>query len=208
MAEKKKPAKKTPRKKVVKVEQELPDHLQELLDARADQTNWRKKMQQSKIGFTDKKKEIYVALLAEYGRKGIACEGARVHRHTVKEHMENDPDFALACIEAETAWGDKLISHARNIMLEGEKTINYDKEGNVTSETVRYPQPLIALEMKKQDEGYKDKPAIEIGNIGGGVLVAPPDMTPNEWLEHQDTKNNQKPDHAPDRSKALEDQSK
>jgi hypothetical protein len=169
---------------------------------RADQSSWRRKLQASKVRFTDAKKKIYIETLAEGGRKGIAAAAAGVHPETVLEHLENDPDFFSAYAVAESTWADTIVNHAQKIMIEGEKTITTDKEGRVT-ESTKYPQQLIIAELKKVDEGYRDKPTIDIAAMGGGVLIAPASMTPAEWIENQDTLNNEKGEKAPDRSKTL-----
>jgi hypothetical protein len=196
------------RKVTVKIDQDGNAISESPLKPRAIQTNWRKQMQDAKIKFTDRAKAIYCEHLAATGSKGGANRAANTSTATVRRHMESDPDFEAAVYQAEEDWADTFLTHAKKLMMEGEKTVHYDKDGNVSSESVKYPTPLIAMEMKKVDEGYRDKQQIEHGAIGGGVLVAPAEMTPTQWIEHQDTVNNEKPDEAPDRSDTKQIESK
>jgi hypothetical protein len=89
--------------------------------------------------------------------------------------MENDPDFAEACLAAEHDYRDRLIEHHQNLVFEGQTKITYDRQGNVVSEEKIYPIRLIELELKKHDEGYRDKREVDM-KVSGGVLIAPADV--------------------------------
>lgn len=51
----------------------------------------------------------------------------------------------------------------------------------MVSEEKVYPIRLIELELKKHDEGYRDKREVDV-KVSGGVLVAPPDVNSiDDW---------------------------
>jgi hypothetical protein len=95
--------------------------------------------------------------------------------------MEIDPDFAEACLMAEHNYRDRLIEHHQNLVFEGTTKVTYDRQGNVVSEEKVYPIRLIELELKKHDEGYRDKREVDV-KVSGGVLVAPSDVASiDDW---------------------------
>jgi hypothetical protein len=91
----------------------------------------------------------------------------------VRTHLKNDEDFALLAAEAEQTYSDRLIEHHQNLLFEGVKTKRYDrKTGELVEEKTEYPIRLIELELKKHDEGYRDKREVKMEHTGG-VLFAP-----------------------------------
>ncbi len=154
----------------------------------ADQTNWRKKLQTSRIKFDDEAKEIFLAAFAEHGRKFDAAMAAGVGTLTVSNHCKNDPDFAQAYDEAKAEYRDKFVSKVIG-QLAYEGVLIERKIGKNVIETKRdYPIRLIELELKRVDPTYRDKQEVNISG-GGGVLVVPAAMTPAEWVADQAKKN-------------------
>lgn len=155
---------------------------------KADQTNWRTKLQQSRIKFDDDQKETYLLKYAEHGLKGRAAKEAGVCLQTVNNHIDNDPDFAAAVEAAQAEYRDKVVDHSTDLALNGIEVKKYNKDGDLIEERRDYPIRLIELELKRVEPGYRDKQTIDL-NHGGGVMVAPPDMSPEDWIKQQEEKN-------------------
>ena len=86
-----------------------------------------------------------------------------------------DPEFGELIEEAITSYRDDLLAHHQDLVFNGIPKKHYDNRGNLVSETVDYPIRLIELELKKHDEGYRDKKEVGITHRGG-VLVAPAEV--------------------------------
>ena len=158
----------------------------------SDQTNWRELMQDSRIKFDDEAKQIYLREIAEHGRKGDACLAAGITDQTVRKHLDIDPEFATAADVATEAYRDKFVKHAMKLATKGVTSKTYDgKTGKLTSKTIRYPIPLIQMELKRVDHSYREN-AQSAEEAGGGVLVAPASMSPTEWIEEQEKANEAK----------------
>lgn len=157
----------------------------------ANQTNWRRKLQRSRIKFDDDAKEVFLDSLRQDGLKGKAAKAAQISLETVRKHLDNDPDFAEATATALETYRDRLSSHAQNLIFEGTTEIRYNKEGGVASEIRRYPEGLILAELKRHIPEYRDKQPID-AVIQGGVIVAPAEMTPQEWIEKEQRQNEQR----------------
>lgn len=125
--------------------------------------------------FTDREKEIFLNEYSKHGRKGAAARIAGVSTKTISDHVSKDPHFAMACLEAENNYRERLVEHVQNLVFEGTEKISYDRTGNIVSREQIYPIPLILAEMKKVDDGYRDKKEVTM-NVNGGVLVAPSNM--------------------------------
>lgn len=143
--------------------------------------NWRVKIVSQREKLDDRAKGIFLEHYAEHARMGQAAQAAGVTPQTVRRHMEVDPEFAEACMMAEHNYRDRLIEHHQNLVFEGTTKFTYDRQGNVVSEEKVYPIRLIELELKKHDEGYRDKREVDV-KVSGGVLVAPPDVNSiDDW---------------------------
>jgi len=143
--------------------------------------NWRVKIVSQREKLDDRAKGIFLAEYSEHARMGQAAQAAGVTPQTVRRHMEIDPDFAEACLMAEHNYRDRLIEHHQNLVFEGTTKVTYDRQGNVVSEEKVYPIRLIELELKKHDEGYRDKREVDV-KVSGGVLVAPSDVASiDDW---------------------------
>lgn len=161
--------------------------------------NWRTKLQASRIKFDDVQKQIYLDDLATHGLKGGAASTAGVHMATVQAHRENDPDFAEGEVKAMEDYRKKIVSHHQNLCFEGEVTKRYDKEGNLIAKEHKFPTQLILAELAKVDPAYRRGGGasidIDIDTQGGGVLVAPAEVSPHQWVEmmHNATANKPHP---------------
>jgi hypothetical protein len=137
--------------------------------------NWRVKVVAQREKFDDEAKETFLAEYSQHGRMSDSARAAGVTPPTVRRHMENDSDFAEACLAAEHTYRDRLIAHHQDLVFEGTTKVTYDRQGNVVSEEKVYPVRLIELELKKHDEGYRDKREVDM-KVSGGVLIAPADV--------------------------------
>ena len=140
--------------------------------------NWRLTLSPG-TKFNTAARTIYLRELSSHGRKTSACVSAGISMTTLK-YAEDDPDFKEACAHAISMYKDRLIAHHQDLVFNGIPKTRYDSRGNIVEESVDYPIRLIELELKKHDDGYRDKREVNM-NISGGVLVAPANMTIDEW---------------------------
>jgi len=141
---------------------------------------WRTEIKMSAIDFDEDAKGIFLSEYKQHGRMGAACEAAKTTSPTVRRHMRNDKDFALAMLHAEEAYQSRLIEHHQDLVFNGTERISYDRNGCVSSKETIYPIQLIAMELRKHDEGYRDKREVAL-NVTAGVIVAPPELSMEEW---------------------------
>jgi hypothetical protein len=148
----------------------------------ADQSAWRRRMRANRLKFDDAAKATCLERLAEHGLRGRAATEAGVTLKTVHHHLEADPEFAEAYDQALVAYRDKFVDHATTLAYEGVPRVRYGKGGEVVEETRDYPVRLIELELKRVEPAYRDRPAVDHTHRGG-VMVAPADMEPEEFIE-------------------------
>lgn len=142
---------------------------------------WRQKIKMTRIKFDDKAKEIFLEEYRKWGRMGESAAAAGVSTQAVRHAIDVDEDFAEALLIAESEYKDKLIGHHQDLVFNGQEKIHYDRNGNVISRETIYPIRLIELELKKHDEGYREKQDVKVHHTGG-VLVAPAEMpTIDDW---------------------------
>lgn len=141
--------------------------------------NWRLKVKKG-LKFDEVKRGIFLRELAHHGRKTSACIAAGVSITTVNYAIDSDPDFNEATAHALLAYQDRLISHHQDLLFNGIPKYRYDNKGNLIEETRDYPIRLIELELKKHDEGYRDKRDVNM-NVSGGVLIAPAETNVEDW---------------------------
>lgn len=136
---------------------------------------WKMKIRMSRKKFDDQAKGVFLEEFRKWGRMGESAAAAGVSPQTVRKAMEEDDDFAEAMQLAEMDYRDKLIGHQQNLVFNGQLKKTYDRNGNLVSEERIYPIRLIELELKKHDEGYRDKQEVK-HNHSGGVLIAPAEL--------------------------------
>jgi hypothetical protein len=152
--------------------------------ARADQTNWRKKLQAARLKFDDAAKERYLTVLAATGFKTRAALAAGVSCQTVGTHAENDPDFAEAMQGALEQYHARFMEHWDELVYEGteEPIIGGKDRDEVIAHKRVYPINLIAMEARRVEPGFKERSEVDIKG-GGGVLVVPANAAPDEWAK-------------------------
>lgn len=144
---------------------------------RADFSNWRKRIQASKLKFDDTAKGIFLNVLAKTGRRTEAANAAGVHLKTILDHRNVDPEFEDAFQEALGRYADTVHVLALKLMNGVKKPIvgGKDKDEIITHEIV-HATNLLAMEMRRTNPEYKEKTELEI-NGGGGILLVPETAT-------------------------------
>lgn len=148
-----------------------------------DLVPWRRKVREARIKLDDVAKEIFLAHYAQNGRYAHAADAADVSCQCVDNHLKDDPEFAEAFEEAKARYRDTFLTHARDLMMGIKEPIVGGKERNeIVGHKVIYPIPLIQMEMRRVEPEYKDKSEVDM-KVAGGVLVAPAQCTPEEWVK-------------------------
>ena len=147
--------------------------------AKSDMSTWRKKLQASKVTFDDTRKGIY-------RRKMQSARAAGVAASTVLDHYNNDKVFAEAVEEALKEWADEVHQLAWKLMQGVKKPIvgGKFKDEIITHELV-HATNLLAMELKKTDPAYKERSEVDLNNKGGGVLLVPAGMKPEEFIKKE-----------------------
>lgn len=158
--------------------------------ARNPMDGWRQKLQASKIKFDDLKKAIYLNHLRKYGRKMQACRAAGVSLDTVNDHLNNDPEFLKAREEALAEYADVVQQLAWKLMNGVAKPIVGGKfKDEVVATEMVHATNLLAMEMRKTDPAYKERSEVDVNNKGGGVLVVPAGISPEEFVRQEEARN-------------------
>jgi hypothetical protein len=110
-----------------------------------------------------------------------AARAAGVSVATVKAELEKDLNFREAFAECVEQYHDRVIAHHQNLIFEGTEKVTYDRLGNEISREKVYPVRLIELELKKVDEGYRDKREVKHDVVSRGVMVAPAELSITDW---------------------------
>lgn len=141
--------------------------------------DWRTEIVRSTTTFDERGKSIFLREFAKHARMFDAARLAMVSTGAVKNAINNDPQFAQAFYEAEASYRDRVVKHAQDLIFDGTTKRSYFK-GELVSEETLYPIKLIQMELQKVDERYRDKREIAV-NINSGVMVAPPEISIEEW---------------------------
>ena len=173
-------------------------------NAVANQSNWRRKLQTSRLKFDDPAKQVYLQHYRETGLKEHSALQAGVSYKTVQNHRENDPDFAEAEAEAFTAYSASIAGEVRRrgrdgwdeavfnkgvrviepiLNEDGSQATNEDGAPLFRYSNVRkFDSGLLILEAKRVIPEYREKQTIDL-TTNPGVLVAPADMSPEDWVD-------------------------
>jgi hypothetical protein len=146
-----------------------------LVDYQDEDGNWRQKVKMERIKFDDKAKGVFLDEYRQWGRIGDAAAKVGVTIGCVRDHVDKDEDFAVAFLMAEEEYKNKVIEHVQDLIFNGTEKITYARDGSIASTERIYPIRLIEMEMKKIDEGYREKQELKV-NHTGGVLIAPTEM--------------------------------
>lgn len=141
---------------------------------------WRNVIKMSTNKFDDEAKQIFLDNYQIHARMGDAAASAGVVTLTVRRAMKRDQEFAQGMMIAEEMYKDRLVAHHQDLVFNGTTRRQYDKEGNMVGEEQIFSTPLILAELRKHDAGYRDKREIGL-TVTAGVMVAPPEVTLEEW---------------------------
>lgn len=171
---------------------------------RRPKATWRKTLQKNQdtadnIKFDDQAKQIFLDCLKKTNLKQRAADKAEVTMKTVNRHKDNDPEFAEAYQAALDHYKDDFVGHHWNLARNGTTRKRFDRDGNVVEQWKEYPIQLIVKELQKLDPAYRDKQTIDMNNTSQGIMLAPAEMTPEDWIKAQEAKNASKA--APDSTK-------
>lgn len=153
----------------------------------ADMTNWRRQMMESKLKFDDVQKQIFLDKLLETGKPGLSAAHAGVCQTTVARHRKEDPDFGEAYTRTLKLHAEDIVQRLETAAMEGFENDVYDKDGVKIGIKTTFETQLRVAMLKRFDPEYKDRQEIE--HKGGGVMVAPAAMTPEQWLAQQQAAN-------------------
>lgn len=180
-------------------------------NVKADQTNWRVKLRQSRIKFDDDQKAIYLKALERTGRKGVAAAAADVCPTTAANHIKNDEEFATLSEQALDRYRDRIAAEVYRRGTEGWEEPVYQKGQRVVEPVLdengvprvdangqpvyrlasvrRFDTSLLILEAKRVDATYREKQSLDVTSTGGGVLLAPAGMTPEDYMAEAEAAN-------------------
>jgi hypothetical protein len=149
-----------------------------------DATNWRKKIQASKIKFDDIQKAIFIKVFSETGRLFEAANAADVSTGTVRNHLTADPEFEEAYERAKAYYREQVVHKVvQKVALEGvlEPIVGGKFKDEVVAHKRVFATNILAMEMKRVDPGYREKAEVDV-NMRGGVLIMPATIPEEEWI--------------------------
>ena len=154
----------------------------------SDMATWRKSLQAARIKFDDDAKERFLIHFAETDQLGASAKAAGVCMQTVRDHADNDPDFAEAMVEARETYRDYIRSHVHDFAVLGKDKpiISKTKEGTeiIGHETVWFPA-VLQMEAKRVDPSYRENAPSTNIQVNTGVLLAPGPQSPEDWIAEQ-----------------------
>ncbi len=152
---------------------------------RVDFSNWREDVRNAKrIKLCDDQKIRFLDHFAENGRMTHAAQAAGVGYNTIKNHLEKDPEFEDAFLQAKRAYRDRVAETAYRIAVEGyeEPIVGGKEKDQIVAYKQVYATNILAMELRRVDPDYKERTEVDM-NVKGGVLVAPGTTDPNDWVK-------------------------
>lgn len=139
--------------------------------------SWRTRFRGRSLVFADKEKSIFIRSYASNGRFGDASIAAGVCNQTVRNHLDSDEEFCAAFEQAKDHYRDRFVEHHQNLCLDGVRTpiIGGKDRDEIIGYSIKYPEGLIAMELKKIDPAYRDKQQLDVNHQGGVLVVAEPE---------------------------------
>ena len=154
MATKRRAPAKGKAKRKAPAKRKYPSSTGKVKNVKADQTNWRVKLQQSRIKFDDDQKQVYLVELAKHGLKGRSARAAGVSNQTVRDHMENDEEFATNYEEALEEYRDLLADEVRRRGADGWLEPVYNKDGRVFEPLMDLDKGVVAYHNKNNEMAW------------------------------------------------------
>lgn len=129
------------------------------------------------IKFHDKAKLKYLNALAETGRHVCAAAAVGLHAATVSRYRDANPSYEADCIAAIEVYHGWIYNQIKQRIQDGSDRI-------------------LELEAKRVDGSYRDKPLVDI-NVNadvGGVIVAPAQKSPEQFMLELQARNTERTD--------------
>ena len=166
-----------------------------------DQSNWRKRLDERRVKFDDERKGIFLDVFRQHNRMTEALEAAGVTRQTVMNHLDNDPDFAEAMQEARLAYRDRVHETLYHVAIEGvdEPIVGGKERDHIVGYTRKYYERTLLAEARRVDPDYKERSEVDM-NHRGGVLVAPAEVSPEQFAAELEEHRRQRAQEVADQS--------
>lgn len=153
-----------------------------------DWSDWQHRFSEEalrKVKFGSEEKMRFLEHYGKYGRKADAARAAGVCTETVNQHIKNDPAFALAVIECKALRADRIEAQAWHVAVEGvdEPIVGGEFKDEVVAHKKVYATNILAMLMKQSNPEYREKSELDLNATGGGVLVVPAMLTPDQAEE-------------------------
>jgi hypothetical protein len=161
-----------------------------------NQESWTRRLREQQVKFDDEMKGRYLEAIVRHGKRSLAAQEAGVSQQTVRNHIKIDPEFAEMFDAALQERADRITQQIEHEALEGfDEPIYSQKTGELLGTKKVYETPIRLAILKRYDPEYKDRSETTI-NGQVGVLVAPAQMTPQDWIAQEQLKNaaRQEPD--------------
>lgn len=159
------------------------DHQKEQKDKiKYENKSWRKGHNERKAKFDDTRMGIYLKVLEKTGKPVISARAAGICMQTVRNHREMDHEFKEEEDEVLALHAERIVDELVGSFVKGEKQGIYNKDGDKVGEKTVFETAGRVTVLKKYDHSFREKADIDV-NIGGGVLVAPPEMSVEAFIE-------------------------
>lgn len=149
-------------------------------------------MSTDRVKFDDEVKGRYLEELLKHGRRYLAARAVDVTNQTVRNHLKWDPEFAELFDAALAERADRVARQIEEEALEGfEEPIFSPKTGERLGSKRVYESNIRLAILRRYDPEYKDRSEHTVTGAVG-VLVAPAQMSPRDWIESERAKNAQR----------------
>lgn len=153
------------------------------------QDTWTRRLRAEQVKFDDETKGRFLEAIVRHGKRALAALEAGVSMQTVRNHMKIDPEFAELFDAALQERADRVTAQIEEEAMEGfEEPIYSQKTGELLGTKRVYETPIRLAILKRYDPEYKDRSETTISGAVG-VLVAPAEMSPQAWIEQQQSLN-------------------
>lgn len=154
-----------------------------------NQANWTRMLRAEQVKFDDEAKGRFLEAIVRHGKRGLAAQEVGISIQTFRNHIKIDPEFAELFDAAIQERADRVTAQIEEEALEGfEEPIYSQKTGELLGTKRVYETPIRLAILKRYDPEYKDRSETTISGAVG-VLVAPAQMTPQDWIAQEQLKN-------------------
>lgn len=159
-----------------------------------DWTGWHERFAAAALDkekFSGDAKAKFLDHFSKFGLKGDAAKAAGVCTQTVNNHIKSDAVFAAAVVECKQWRADRIETQAWHVAIEGVKKpiIGGPDKDQVVAHEIVYATNILAMMMKQSNPEYKEKSEIDLNHAGGGVMLMPAGLTPEQFKQQMDDHN-------------------